>query len=167
MVIQAFPGPVPGKRQRPSRTIVAGIGCRSGVAASEIIALIERSLHEAGLPLGNLLAIGTHERKAAEPGLRAAAAHFGIPLRILTGTELEAAAANLPTSQAGLAAVAEAVALTAGELVQGKRKSAGATCALGEVLADFILPRFGRGVQAPSSSAAMASSTSATSLAGP
>ena len=167
MVIPAVPGPMPGERTRPSPSIVAGIGCRRATAADEIIALIETSMLEADLPRARLLAIGTHERKSGEPGLRAAAAYFDVPLRILADADLGAVAVHLPVTQFGLAAVAEAVALTAGELVLGKRKSAGATCALGVVDPGFNLSQFGRAVQASSSSAAIASSTLATSLAGP
>ncbi|KKB85624.1 hypothetical protein VW29_06530 [Devosia limi DSM 17137] len=146
---------------------MAGIGCCRAIAADEIIALIETAMLEAALPRVSLLAIGTHERKSVEPGLRAAAAYFDVPLRILADAELEPVAVHLPVTRAGVAAVAEAVALTAGDLVLGKRKSAGATCALGAVRPGFDLTNFGRSAQAPTSSAAIAASMSATSLAGP
>ena len=167
MSIPAFPGLVPGERTRPSPSIVAGIGCRRATTADEIITLIETSMLEADLPRASLLAIGTHERKSGEPGLRAAAAYFGVPLRILADADLDPVAVHLPVTQVGLAAVAEAVARTAGILVQGKRKSTSATCALGVIAPGFNLSQFGRAVQASSSSAAMASSTLATSLPGP
>ncbi|MEO8686245.1 MAG: cobalamin biosynthesis protein, partial [Devosia sp.] len=61
--------------------IVAGIGCRRGTSAEEIVGLIHAALDIAGFQTSALLAIATLDRKATEPGLLAAAGQFGIPVR--------------------------------------------------------------------------------------
>lgn len=152
----------------PQLHIVAGIGCGSAATAPEIIALIEACLAEAGHPASALLAIASHSRKQHAQPLHAAAAHFGVPLRLLDDADL-APATPSPSVLAhiGLPAIAEAVAAAAGPLLLGKRKSARVTCALATCSPDFDLTLFGRAALYPSSSAAMASSISATSRAGP
>ena len=138
----------------PAPRYIAGVGCRKGAGADEIVALIMAVLSEAGISLDALNGIGTLRRKTEEPGLQAAAQRLGVPLRAFS---FEALSNLLPPSSGpvmdtvGLPGVAEAVALRAGALVVPKRKSANVTCALGRYR----------------SSAAMASSTLATSVAGP
>lgn len=156
--------------QVPQHQIVAGIGCGSAATTTEIVALIHACLSEAGLPLSALLAIGTHVRKRDAMPLRAAAVQLGVPLRLLDDAEL---AAGIPHPSAGVAAaiglpsIAEAVAAAAGPLLLGKRKSAHATCALAVCAPQFGIAHFGRVAGYANSSAAMASSTLATSNAGP
>ena len=142
------PGPNP-----PGR-IVAGIGFASAATASEIIGLIEACLAEAGLPAGQLAAIGTHARKRSSLVPAQVAQHFGVPLRLFADEDLSA----------GVPGVAEAVAAAAGPLRLQKRKSAYATCAIATCRPSFSLAAFG---QPSSARAAMASSTVATSSAGP
>lgn len=134
-----------------SGQIVAGIGFASAATAGEVIGLIAACLAEAGLSAAQLVAIGTHARKRGSPVARQVALHFGVPLRLLSD----------PDPGPGLA---EAVAAAAGPLRLGKRKSRYATCALALCPANFRLADFG---QPSSPSAAMASSTVATSSAGP
>ena len=132
----------------------AGIGCRKGAGADEIVALVQSVLDEAGLSLSDLGGIGTLDRKAAEPGLQETARRLGLPLRMLSAEELDGI---LPPKQGpvsdhtGLPGIAEAIARRMGTVIVPKRKSANATCALG-----FYNP-----------SAATASSSVATSVAGP
>ncbi len=125
--------------------LVAGIGCTSSAASDEVIDLIRQALAE--VP-GELVALATVPRRANHPALRSAAADLGVPLRVV----------DLPGPE-----VAEPVAASAGPLVLGKLKSNRVTCALAVVPADFEPLLWGQ----PSSSAAMAASTEATSMAGP
>lgn len=121
---------------RPT-TLVAGIGCERGTEAAEVIALLEITLAEAGLSPLSLAAIATIDLKADEPALHAAAAHFGVPLRLFTAKELAREASRLPNPseivrlETGAPGVAEAAAIKAGELLIEKRKSKRATCAIG------------------------------------
>ena len=80
------------------------------------------------------------------------AAHFGVPLRLLDDGDLV------------MVGLAEGAAAAAGPLLLRKRKSRYATCALADCRPGFTLAAFG---QPPISSAAIASSRLATSLAGP
>lgn len=163
-----------GERRKPARAVpnpqklVAGIGCGSAATSSEIIALINACLAEAGLPPSALLAIASHQRKHDAQPLYAAAAHFDVPLRLLGDADLAPATPSPSVLvHIGLPAIAEAVAAAAGPLLLGKRKSAHATCALAACGSDFDPAQFGSAALYPSSSAAMASSTLDTSRAGP
>lgn len=127
------------------RRLVAGIGCTTGASSNEVRDLVCAAL--AQVP-GQLIALATLSRRADHPALVDAAATLGVPLRII----------DLPGPE-----VAEPVAASAGPLVLGKLKSARVTCALAVVPSGFDPLLWGQ----PSSSAAMASSTVATSSAGP
>jgi cobalamin biosynthesis protein CbiG len=145
--------------------IVAGIGCRRGTSAAEIVGLVEAALDTAGLQASDLLAIATLDRKAAEPGLLTAAGQFGIPVRIFAAAQL--AVVPTPTAPAvealvGVHSIAEAAAQLAGRIILAKQKSTHATCALAAVGPEFDLASFGQ-----PSTAATAASRSLTSNAGP
>ena len=169
----AKPAPsVPGFGTAATPSIVAGIGCRGGVASAEIIALIERAFAAANQSASVLVALASLDRKAAEPGLLAAAAYFGVPLRTFIASELAVSEARVsPQVQAlvGTSSVAEAAALRAGSLLTSKLKSAHATCALALAGPHFDLASFGQAApgNAPVSTASMAASRSLTSNAGP
>ena len=135
-----------------SGRIVAGIGFASAATAQELIGLIAASLAEAGLAATHLAAIATHKRKLGTAIPLHVAAHFGVPLRLLEDRDLP------------LPGLAEGTAAAAGPLRLGKRKSRYATCALADCAPGFTLAAFG---QPPISSATIASSRLATSLAGP
>ena len=109
--------------------IVAGIGCRSGCGAAEIVALVRA----AGQP--DLLAAPAF--KAHEAGLREAAATLGLALALVPDAALAAAQPRCLTRSAaamratGHASIAEAAALVHGGSLLGPRiASANATCAL-------------------------------------
>ncbi|QDZ09374.1 cobalamin biosynthesis protein [Devosia ginsengisoli] len=135
-----------------SGRIVAGIGFASAATAQELIDLIAASLAEAGLDATHLAAIATHKRKLGTAIPLHVAAHFGVPLRLLDDGDLT------------MLGLAEGAAAAAGPLRLTKRKSRYATCALADCAPGFSVASFG---QPPISSAAMASSRLATSLAGP
>jgi cobalt-precorrin 5A hydrolase len=71
--------------------MVAGIGCRAGVSAEEVASALDVAL-AAILPTGRTLSlIATPVAKKHEPGISAAAAARGIPLVLITQSDLEAA----------------------------------------------------------------------------
>ena len=139
--------------------VIAGIGCSSAATAAEIVALVEASLAEAGFLATDLVALTSHERKSNHPGLRAAAAHFGVPLRLVRDADLPDHVPNPSATvfaAVGLHGIAEGAAAAAGPLVLPKRKSAHATCALAREMS-----------QPFNDMASIAASTLATSSAGP
>lgn len=139
------------KRATP---LVVGVGCATAASTAEIIALVDTCLLGAGYRPDDVVAIASHIRKEHSVALALAAAHFGVPLRLLDDDEL---APSVPGT-------AEAVAAAAGPLRLGKRKSRYATCAIALCGPGFDLSAFG---QAPRSRASIAASIVATSSAGP
>ncbi|MFI9116888.1 Rv2231c family pyridoxal phosphate-dependent protein CobC [Streptomyces venezuelae] len=83
----------------------------------EVLALVDGVLREAGLGRAGVRSLGTLDARAAEPGLVAAAAVLGVPLRGFTAGELAAVPvphpSELPLAATGTASVAEAAALLA------------------------------------------------------
>lgn len=122
--------------------IVAGIGCRKGCAADEIVALVRRAVAEAGAAHCRLTALAAPAFKRAEPGLCEAATILALPLLHVGDDRLKAVQAECPTRSApalaatGHGSVAEAAALAAAgpgaRLVLARISSAAATCALAE-----------------------------------
>lgn len=134
--------------------LVIGLGCSTSATPDEVTGLILAALAEAERDAADIVALATHRRKRGSRALIEAASHFGVPIHYLADEELAE----------GVPGTCEAVAAAAGPLLLGKRKSRYATCAVAECRAAFDLSRFG---QSPSAKASMASSTLATSLAGP
>lgn len=155
----------------PAQFIVAGIGCRKGADAAEIIALIEGALIAANHTPSTLLAIASLDRKAAEPGLLQAAASLGVPLRLFTPGQLAQLGAGSARVEAlvGTPSVAVAAASLAGSLLSARRQSSSVTCALAAVGPDFDLMTFGQPAAdaVPASTAATAESRVLTANAGP
>jgi len=119
------------------RTLVAGVGCERGTPAKKVIDLIEFALKSENLSPRSLAAIATVELKADEAALHAAAAHFGVPLRLYSVAELNQERYRLQDpspiveAEIGTPSVAEAAALKAGPLAVRKIKGTRATCAIG------------------------------------
>jgi cobalamin biosynthesis protein CbiG len=134
--------------------LIVGLGCSTSASADEIVALIAACLAEIGRDACSIASLATHGRKRGSAALARAAEHYDVPLRFLDDDDL---APKVPGT-------CEAVAAASGPLLLGKRKSRYATCAIAVAAPGFNLARFG---QPESPSAAMASSTLATSLAGP
>jgi cobalt-precorrin 5A hydrolase/precorrin-3B C17-methyltransferase len=132
------------------RTLVAGIGAERGVAADEVIGLIEETLRAQGLARQSLAALATIDIKSDEAAFHAAARHFGVPLRIFTTGELNQERyrllnpSEIVEAETGTPGVAEAAALKAGTLLVPKRKSKRATCAIGRAPAPIDATAFGR-----------------------
>ena len=115
--------------------IVAGIGCRRGCAAADIVALVRLAEDRTDCAVDALAAPAF---KQDEPGLRESAHLLGIRLVLIDAAALEDVQPLCPTrSEAaartvGIASVAEASALAAsgGELLLPRIAGGGATCAL-------------------------------------
>jgi cobalt-precorrin 5A hydrolase / precorrin-3B C17-methyltransferase len=127
--------PRPAVIYRPP-SLTVGVGCSRGAGAGEIVALIERSLGEAGLSKKSLAYLASVEAKSGEEGLLEAAARLGAPLRFYPAEKLSRVAVPNPSAvvrgAVGTPSVAEASALVEGaELLVEKRKSAMATVAIG------------------------------------
>jgi cobalt-precorrin 5A hydrolase len=107
----------------PSADVVVGIGLRPGTSAGAI-----RSALREGVGGYRIACLATLTQRFAEPGLRAVAAEFQVPLRSYSAAELAAVAVPNPgirtQAAVGTASVAEAAALLAaggGPLVIPKR----------------------------------------------
>jgi cobalt-precorrin 5A hydrolase/precorrin-3B C17-methyltransferase len=122
------------------KTLVAGVGCERHTTTAEVIELIETALKRENFSPQSLAALATIDIKADERALHEAAAHFKVPLRLFSVTELNPERYRLPNPSAiveaevGTPGVAEAAALKAGTLVVPKLKSERATCAIGRGL---------------------------------
>ena len=127
--------PRPPTQRRPSphphTMITAGLGCRKGCTAAELVALIRGAGHPDRLAAPYF--------KHAEPGLHEAAAQLGLPLTFIPAEAIAAAQPHCLTRSAaaaratGHASIAEAAALAAGGTLLGPRiASANATCALAQ-----------------------------------
>jgi cobalt-precorrin 5A hydrolase / precorrin-3B C17-methyltransferase len=131
--------PQPYILYRPPSLIV-GVGASSGASSTEIMALIESALAEAGLCRQSVVRVTTLDCKLAEPGLVQAAESLGLELSGFTAHLLDAVAVPNPSATVreavGTKSVAEAAALCGaaspapGELVVTKRKSQMATVAI-------------------------------------
>ena len=127
--------------------LIAGLGCRRGCGAAEIIALLRRAEAACGAPLAALAAPAA---KCTEPGLIAAAAALNLPLRPIAPAALAAAQAGCVTRSPaaaralGVASVAEGCALAAagegGWLKLPRIASAAATCAVAARAGEWSLP---------------------------
>ena len=122
--------------------LAIGVGCNRNTPADEICAAIEQTLDTAGLSPLSVACVATIEHKADEPGLIAACARLGWPLRVFSAQEI-AQVADLPNpsdwaQQAlGVPGVAEPAAVLAAradqataELIVEKRKFPNVTVAV-------------------------------------
>jgi cobalamin biosynthesis protein CbiG len=97
--------------------VVVGLGARAGVPEVELAAAIGAALHDAGLTAAGIAALATLDRRATEPGVRAAAERHGWPVEGFAAGDL--AGVDVPRPSATVAAatgtpsVAEAAALLA------------------------------------------------------
>jgi cobalt-precorrin 5A hydrolase len=122
--------------------IVAGVGCRKGATAEQIITAISRALHNVGLSTRAIDVIATSAAKIDEPGIVAAATTLDVPLVPISQSDLEAVGARTRTRServialTGVPSVAEAAALAAAgpsaSLLAARTAAGPATCALAE-----------------------------------
>lgn len=123
------------------RPVAVGLGCRAGIDARVVIALVADCLsaHHAS-PIGFF----THLAKVSETGLIAAALRYGHPLDGLTGDLLMLRDAETLTrshvsrERFGLSSLSECAALAGGgrgsRLITARTARNGVTVALAEVL---------------------------------
>ncbi|MFI9624067.1 precorrin-3B C(17)-methyltransferase [Streptomyces sp. NPDC052042] len=112
---------------RPA-SLAVGVGASSGAPVDEITGLIHDALREAGLSPLSVAELVTVDAKAHEPGIVAAAARLGVPLRTYAAEALARIEvpnpSGAPLAAVGTPSVAEAAALAeGGELLVPKRKS--------------------------------------------
>lgn len=120
--------------------MVAGIGCRKGVSADEVLVAVAAALDHFAAARADLGALATAELKLDEGGIVIASEKLGLPLRIVCSADLrEADARTVSRSKkaleiAGVGSVCEAAALAAAgpdSVLLGPRLVVGpVTCAL-------------------------------------
>ena len=136
------------------RRFALGVGCERGVAASELEALVERTLSGANLSTRALAGVFSVDVKADEPAVHALAGALGVPARFFDPPTLEALTPRLANPsdavfrEVGCHGVSEAAALAAvgggGTLRVAKTKSRRATCAIGEAPRPIDAMQIGR-----------------------
>lgn len=118
-------------------SLVVGLGASRGVAAEEVLDLVDRTLAEHGLSAGSVAAAATVEAKRDEAGLVQACALRRWPVTFHPAERLAAVTVPNPSKEPakalGTPSVAEAAASLHGTLVVQKHKSARATVALARV----------------------------------
>ncbi|MBI4805107.1 MAG: cobalt-precorrin 5A hydrolase [Desulfovibrio sp.] len=119
------------------RVVVAGIGCRKGTPAPEIIQAFSAACSERGVALKSLAALASIEAKRSEPGLSEAARELGVELVFYPSDRLAAVIAPTPSPMAlkhmGVESVCEAAAMLAAgtdRLLLAKTKTKTVTVAL-------------------------------------
>jgi len=122
--------------------IVAGIGCRKGASAAEIVAAIEAAAAAQGVERQAIAALAVIDLKREEPGIAEAARLLGLGVTIIDANSARLLAGETPTvSAASLAATgtgsaSEAAALAAagpgGRLIGPRTVHSRTTCALAE-----------------------------------
>ncbi len=120
------------------KTIIAGIGCRRGTPAAEIIEALNAAMDTAGVTMEQVRLLASADLKADELGLLEASKQLGIPLRLISSDEIRQtrrsfARSKFVSSKVNLPAVAEPAALLAGRrthLLLPKQKSKNVTVAL-------------------------------------
>ncbi|MET0576284.1 MAG: cobalamin biosynthesis protein [Mesorhizobium sp.] len=119
--------------------VIAGIGCRKGVGAEDVLAAIAQALDHFSAPRP-LDGLATGEIKLDEGGIAEASAALGVPLRIISIAELKSADDRAVSSSekslalTGVGSMSEAAALAAagpGAVLLGPRLAVGpVTCAI-------------------------------------
>lgn len=109
-------------------SLAVGVGASRGAPLDEVLGLIRDTLAGAGLSPSDVAELVSVDARAEEPGIVAAAARLGVPLRTYTAEELARVEvphpSGAPLAAVGTPSVAEAAALAAGgELLVPKRKS--------------------------------------------
>jgi cobalt-precorrin 5A hydrolase/precorrin-3B C17-methyltransferase len=136
------------------KRLVVGLGCERGADPAEAVALLRRSLDEAGLAPQSVACVASIELKADEDAILRAAADLGVPARFFTAAQLEAETPRLKNpsdavfNEVGCHGVAEGAALAgagpSGQLLVAKRKSLRVTCAIAEAPETIDADRVGR-----------------------
>jgi cobalt-precorrin 5A hydrolase/precorrin-3B C17-methyltransferase len=133
------------------KVLTLGIGGERGVAAAELLALVEDTLARNRISRQALAAVASVDLKEDEAAIHALAQHLDLPLRVFTAAELNAEAPRLKTpsglvmKELGCPGVAEGAALAAAgseaKLIVPKTKSKRATCAVAMAPAPILEAR--------------------------
>jgi len=129
-----------GNRQ----VLVIGLGCQRGCPALVLRGLIEVTLIEHHLALGDITALASIDSKSSEPGLLEVAKQLGLPLHFFSAEQLAAYEyrlshrSQIAFDNTGCYGVAESAALAMASHLSGpsakllieRRKSSRATVAL-------------------------------------
>ena len=136
------------------RRFALGVGCERGVAAGELVDLVERTLAGVGLSSRSLAGVFSVDLKMDEPAVHALAEALGLRARFFDPPTLEALTPRLANPsetvfrEVGCHGVSEAAALAAagehGDLRVAKTKSKRATCAVAEAPFPIDAMRIGR-----------------------
>jgi len=105
------------------KTIIAGIGCRKGIEAQQIVAAVHAAVASAGVAIEDIRLLASADVKRDEPGLLEAARRMNIPLRLVASGTIRNSTRSFTQSdfvqeKVGLPAVAEPAALLAGRRTQ-------------------------------------------------
>jgi cobalt-precorrin 5A hydrolase/precorrin-3B C17-methyltransferase len=122
------------------KILTLGVGGERGIAAEELVALVDDTLARNRLSRHALAAIATIDLKEDETAIHDLARHLDLPVRIFTAAELNAESPKLKSPsdlvlrEVGCPGVAEGAALAAAgphaQLIVPKTKSRRATCAV-------------------------------------
>lgn len=119
------------------QVLVAGVGCRRGAPAADILGLLERVCRKRGLSRDSIGVVASIEAKRDEPGLLEAAARLGAALAFFSPEQLAAVPAPHPSDTVkrhmGVGSVCEAAAMLAsvgGKLLAPKTVTKCSTAAL-------------------------------------
>lgn len=132
------------------QTLVLGIGCNRGTSAEEIEEVVMKTLDRNNLAFLSVCSLATIDIKAAEPGLRAFADKYHLPVSIFTADELNTvtgiAVSDAALRATGAKAVAEPSAILAsgGDLIVSKQKKGNVTVAVAVKIAVPADKRNGR-----------------------
>lgn len=119
------------------KVLVAGVGCRRGAPAADIVGLVERGCRERGLAPESIGVVATIAAKRDEAGILEAAARLGAELRFFSTEQLAGVAAPHPSATVkrhmGVDSVCEAAAILAsggGKLLVPKMRTGLSTAAI-------------------------------------
>lgn len=145
-LVIAVEGCVPLLYRRQS--LALGVGCSRGCSGDELIALVGKTLADHGRSLFEVGQVVSVDIKSDEAAIHALGRHLGVPVRFYGPETLEAERDRLANPSAivfaevGCHGVAEGAALAAAgpsaTLAITKQKSANATCAAADMLADGL-----------------------------
>lgn len=120
------------------KDIIVGIGCKKGIDSEVVKNAITDALQKMDLRREQVRLISTIDIKSHEPGLLQAARDFGIPLRVVSTSEIatcvkEHSKSDFVKEKIGVWGVCEPAALIAGrktQLILTKQKYPGVTIAI-------------------------------------
>jgi cobalt-precorrin 5A hydrolase len=122
------------------KDIIIGIGCKRGIGSAEVKKAICNALNDADVSIDRVRLAGTVDLKANEAGLLSALEELGIPLRVVSRSEIDACAKDYSKSdfvikKIGVGGVCEPAALISGrktKLILKKQKFQGVTIAVAQ-----------------------------------